>query len=319
MADQYDLLVIGTGPAGLTAALYGRRLGLDVVVLGDTPGGNVVNIESVQNYPGFMGGVSGAQLGTMIFAQVQAEGANLPMTRLDKLTYEDQEFIGTSITGEVYRAPAAILACGVAPKRLDIPNSDKPGIYYCSLCDGPLFRNRNASLAIIGGGNMAAHEALTLAKFAQRLIIIHRGDNLRAEAALANAIAAKANIEVLLNAQVVAFRAHEQIDGITVNLPGQENIDIPVDGVFLAIGWGADLGVIQVPVATTAEGFLKTDDKLMTSLPGLFAAGDVRDTDMRQIVTAVADGARAATYAQEFITENFKKTCGCKPPSFKVK
>ena len=308
MADQYDLMVIGTGPAGLTAALYGRRLGLDVVVLGDTPGGNLVNIESVQNYPGFIGGVSGAQLGTTIFAQVQAEGANFPMTCLDKLTYEDSEFVGISITGEVYRAPAAIVACGVAPKRLDIPNSNKRGIYYCSLCDGPLFRNRNATLAIIGGGNMAAHEALTLEKFAQRIIIINRGDNLRAEAALAKAIEEKANIEVLLNAQVIAFRANEQIEAVTVNLPGQENVDIPVDGVFLAIGWGADLRVIQLPVETTTEGFLKTDDKLMTSLPGLFAAGDIRDTDMRQIVTAVADGARAGTYAHEFITENVKKS-----------
>jgi thioredoxin reductase (NADPH) len=307
MAEQYDLLVIGTGPAGLTAALYARRLGLDVVVLGDTPGGNLVNIESVQNYPGFIGGVSGAQLGTLIFAQVQAEGADLTMTRLDKLIYEDQEFVGTSITGEVYRAPAAIIACGVAPKHLDIPNSDKRGIFYCSLCDGPLFRNRNATLAIIGGGNMAAHEALTLVKFAQRLIIIHRGDSLRAEAALARAIEEKANIEVLLNAEVIAFKANERIEAVTVNLPEQENLDIPVDGVFLAIGWGADLGVIQLPVETTTEGFLKTDDKLMTSLPGLFAAGDIRDTDMRQIVTAVADGARAATYVHEFITENVKK------------
>lgn len=307
MADAYDLLIIGTGPAGLTAALYGRRLGLKVVVLGDTPGGNVVNIESVQNYPGFVGGISGAQLGTMIFAQVQAEGAVFPMTRLDKLTYADQEFVGISITGEEYRAPAAIVSCGVAPKRLDIPNADKHGIYYCSLCDGPLFRNRNATLGIIGGGNMAAHEALTLEKFAQRIIIIHRGDNLRAEAALAQAMAATGNIEVMLNAQVVAFRADEQIDGVIVNLPGQDNVEIPVDGVFLAIGWGADLGVLQVPVDTTAEGFLKTDAKLMTSLPGLFAAGDIRDTDMRQIVTAVADGARAATYAHEFVTEHLKK------------
>jgi thioredoxin reductase (NADPH) len=307
MADQYDLMVIGTGPAGLTAALYGRRLGLDVVVLGDTPGGNLVNIESVQNYPGFIGGISGAQLGTMIFAQVQAEGADLPLTRLDKLTYEEPEFWGTTVNGDEYRAPAVIVACGVAPKRLDIPNSDKRGLYYCSLCDGPLFRGRNATLAIIGGGNMAAHEALSLEKFAQHVIIMYRGDNLKAEAALAKAIAAKPNIEVLLNAQVIAFRAEEQIDGVIVTLPGQGDVTIPVDGVFLAVGWGADLGVIQLPVETTAEGFLKTDAKLMTSVPGLFAAGDIRDTDMRQIVTAVADGARAANYAHEFITENVKK------------
>ena len=185
-------MVIGTGPAGLTAALYGRRLGLEVVVLGDTPGGNLVNIESVQNYPGFIGGVSGAQLGTMIFAQVQAEGADLPLTRLDKLTYGDQEFLGTSITGETYRAPAVIVACGVAPKRLDIPNSDKRASIIVHSVMGRYSEIEDATLAIIGGGNMAAHEALTLAQFAQRIIIIHRGDNLRAEAALAKALAEKA-------------------------------------------------------------------------------------------------------------------------------
>ena len=106
---------------------------------------------------------------------------------------------------------------------------------------------------------------------------------------------------------MLAFGAHEQIDSITVTLPGQGNVDIPVNGVFVAIGWGADLGVINLPVETTLEGFLKTDDKLMTSVPGLFAAGDVRDTDVRQIVTACADGARAATYASEFIRENANK------------
>ncbi len=305
--NEFELMIVGTGPAGLTAALYGRRLGLETVVFGDTPGGNLVKIELVPNFPGFVGGVPGAQLGAMMFAQVQSEGALLTMARLGKLTYEDRNFVGITEAGEKFQAPAAIVASGVVPNRLNVPNADKQGIYYCSLCDGPLFRNKDATLAVIGGGNMAAHEALSLAHFGKRIIMIYRGGSLRTEAALTKAIDETSNIEVLLNAQVLAFGAHERIDSITVASPGQGNVDIPVNGVFVAIGWGADLGVINLPVETTLEGFLKTDDKLMTSVPGLFAAGDVRDTDVRQIVTACADGARAATYAAEFIRENANK------------
>ena len=305
--NHFDLMVIGTGPAGLTAAIYARRMGLEVAVFGDTPGGNLVKIELVANYPGFMGGISGAQLGTMMYAQAQSEGAFIPLARLDKLKYEENEFLGITEAGEQYRAPAAIVASGVVPNRVDVPNADKEGIYYCSLCDGPLFRNKNATLAVLGGGNMAVHEALSLANFGKRVLIIHRGERLRAEAALRKAIEETGNIEVILNAKLLAFCAGEKIDCVTVALPGQGNVDIPVDGVFVAIGWGADLGVIQLPVKTSAEGFLKTDDKLMTSIPGLFAAGDVRDTDLRQIVTACADAARAATYAHDFLREHVKK------------
>lgn len=301
--NVFDLMIVGTGPAGLTAALYGRRMGLEVVVFGDTPGGNLVKIELVPNFPGFIGGVPGAQLGAMMFAQVQNEGALLPMARLEQLIQRDNNFLGITETGEEYQASVAIVASGVVPNRLDVPNSDKKGIYYCAICDGPLFRNKEATLAVIGGGNMAAHEALFLAHFGKRIIMIHRGDCLRCEAALTKAIAGTGNIEVLLNAQVLSFGAHEQIDSVNVTLTGQGNVNIPVNGVFLAIGWGADLGVIKLPVKTTLEGFLETDDKLMTSVPGLFAAGDVRNTDLRQIVMACADGARAATYASEFMRE----------------
>ncbi len=301
--NQFDLMVIGTGPAGLTAAIYAKRQGLDVVVFGDTPGGNLVMIENIGNYPGFVGGISGAQLGTTFFAQAQSEGAVFTMMRLDKLEQQEHTFVGTTQAAEQYFAPAAIVACGVSPKRIEVPNADKKGIHYCSLCDGPLFRNRDATLAVLGGGNMAAHEALSLANFAKRVVIIHRGPKLRAEAALAQAMQAKGNIEIIVDAQVDAFHAGDQIDAVEITLHGREKTEVAVDGVFLAVGWGADLGVLQLPLATTREGFIKTDHKLQTSVPGLFAAGDVRDTDLRQIVTACADGARAATYAYEFITE----------------
>ena len=303
MADYFDLIVIGTGPAGLTAAIYARRRGMRVAVFGDTPGGNIVKIEHVANYPGFIGGIFGAQLGTALFAQAQSEGAFLPMIRLDRLLPHENGFLGIAQTGEEYLAPAAVAAFGVVPRKLNIPNSDKKGIYYCSLCDGPLFRDKSATLAVLGGGNMAAHEALSLSVFAERVIIVNPASSLMAEEALVRQIEEKGNIEVLLNANIEAFHAGEgSIDGITVSVCGSEKIYIAVSGVFMAIGWGADLGVIQIPVETTQDGFLKTDAQLMTSTRGLFAAGDVRDTDMRQIVTACADGARVASYAFEYVS-----------------
>ena len=301
MAAPYDLIIIGTGPAGLTAAIYARRLGMEVAAFGDTPGGNLVKIRHISNYPGFIGGVFGAQLGATLFAQTQSEGAFLPMMRLDRLFERDDGFLGISEAGEEYSAPAAIVASGVLPLKLNIPNSEKKGIYYCSLCDGPSFRDKGSTLAVIGGENKAAQEALSLSAFADRVIIIHGGSSLSAEAALMRQIDKKGNIEVLLDAVVESFHAGEEIDGINVILNGREKSHIPVNGVFMAIGWSANLDVIQVPVETTSEGFLKTDDKLMTTVPGLFAAGDVRGTDMRQIVTACADGARAAKYAFEYI------------------
>lgn len=303
MADLFDLMIVGTGPAGLTAAIYGRRLGMEVAVFGDTPGGNLVKIEHILNYPGFAGGVPGAQLGAMFFAQAQTEGAFMPMMRLEKIVECEGGFLGTMEGGGEYFAPAAIIASGVMPRTLDVPNADKKGVYYCSLCDGPLFRNTGATLAVLGGGNMAVHEALSLSAFAERVIIVHRGNSLRAEAALVRQIDERGNIEVLVDAVVQEFEAADQIDAVTVVVRGKEKRTVPVNGVFMAIGWGADLGVVEMEVETTSEGFLKTDSKLMTSAPGLFAAGDVRDTDTRQIVTACADGARAATFAFDYIRE----------------
>jgi thioredoxin reductase (NADPH) len=302
MVDRYDLIVIGAGPAGLTAAIYGRRLGLKVIVFGDTPGGNLMKIENVSNYPGAMGGIGGAQLGAMLFAQAQGEGAFLPMTRLARIRKHEDGFLGIAENGEEYLSLAAIVASGVVRRKPDVPCPGKSGIYYCSLCDGPLFRNKGATLAVLGGGNMAMHEALSLSAFADRVIIIHKENELRVEEALMRQARDRNNIEFLLDAVVQSFHATDEIiDGIDVTVNGKETYRVPVDGVFMAIGWDAALNVIEFSIETTPEGFLKTDGSFMTSMPGLFAAGDVRDTDIRQVITACADGARSANYAFEYI------------------
>lgn len=299
--NQYDLMIVGTGPAGLTAAIYGQRLGMNVVVLGDTPGGNLYMIEKLMNYPGFIEGIPGAQFGASAFAQAKKEGAFFPMIRLNQLSHSDDQFVGIDLNSQEYFAPVTLVACGVIPRTLEVPNVDKKGIFLCSLCDGPLFRNKDATLAVIGGGNMASQEALSLSKIAKQVVQIYRGNPLKTEAVLQKAVEKKDNIEVLLNTQVVAFSGEECIDGIIVSTKEDNEREISVDGVFMAVGWGPNLDMLQISVETTSEGYIKTNEKLMTSFSGLFAAGDIRDTDIRQVVTACADGARAATYAFEFL------------------
>ncbi len=303
-ANEFDLIIVGSGPAGITAAIYGQRLGMSVVLFGDTPGGNSYMIEHLENYPGFMGGVPGAQWGVSAFAQAQAEGTMCPMSKVDRLYRDDDGrlFVAVDSHGEEYRAQTAVLACGLVPNTEGIPPIDKKGVYFCSLCDGPLFRGKNATLAVIGGGNMAGQQCLTLAKVASRVVMVYRGARLSMEAVMRQAIEKSDNIEILLGTTVQGYRGGgAELDGLLVTTAGGEKKEIDADGVFVAIGWNPKLGMMEINVDTTEEGYLKTDGKLMTSFPGLFAAGDIRDTDMRQVVTACADGARAATYALEYI------------------
>ena len=301
--NQYDLMIVGTGPGGLTSAIYGQRLGMNTVVFGDIPGGNLYMIENLMNFPGFVGGVPGAQFGATTFSQAQAEGASIPMIRLENLSHRDNQFVGVDVNGQEYSASAAIVACGVIPRTLEVPNVDKKGVYFCALCDGPLFRGRNATIAIIGGGNMAGNEAMSLSKFADRVILIYHGEKLKMEAVMRKAVEAKDNIEILLNTEVMSFEGEDQIESIIVSTEAGKKREISANGVFMAIGWRPNLDMLDIPVETTQEGFIKTDNKLMTSFPGLFAAGDVRDTDIRQVITACADGARASTYAFEYLEE----------------
>ncbi|MBW2204712.1 MAG: FAD-dependent oxidoreductase, partial [Deltaproteobacteria bacterium] len=197
--DQYDLMIVGTGPGGLTSAIYGQRLGMNTVVFGDIPGGNLYMIESLMNFPGFVGGVPGAQFGATTFSQAQSEGASIPMIRLENLSHKNNRFVGIDVNGQEYSATAAIVACGVIPRTLEVPNVDKKGVFFCALCDGPLFRGQNATIAIIGGGNMAGNEAMSLSKFADRVILIYHGEKLKMEAVMRKAVEAKDNIQILLN------------------------------------------------------------------------------------------------------------------------
>ena len=297
----YDLMILGTGPAGLTAAIYGSRLGLRVVVFGDTPGGNVYMINNLLNYPGFVGGIPGTQFGVITFQQAQREGAFFPMARLDKLNFSNGLFSGADVNGHEYAAKAALIATGREPVRLDVPNGNMNGIHFCSNCDGPLYRDKNATLAVIGNGNPAGQHALALSKIADKVLLVCPDAKFMADAAHRQLIEQKDNISLLLGMEVIGFKGRDFVEAIVVSTEQEKDKDIAVNGAFMAFGWKPITDMLAIEVDKTEEGYLKTDENLMTSFTGLFAAGDVRDTDLFQVITSCADGARAAMYAMEFL------------------
>ena len=302
--NRYDLLILGAGPAGITAALYGQRMGLKTVVFGDIPGGSTYMIEHLANFPGFMEAISGTQFGTMAFQQAQSEGALFTLTRLKRLENQKGLFVGLDVDKKEFTATGAVVATGRVHKKLEVPNDDLRGVHFCSICDGPLYRGKNAALAVVGGDNVAAQHALSLSRIADTVMLICRSDRLKMDALHKNLIEKQKNIELLMNTEVRGYKGAEVVEGIEVLSEVNKEHEIEVDGIFLSIGWRPNTDMLDVAVETTPDGYLKTDEKLMTSFPGLFAAGDVRDTDMWQVLTACADGARAAKYAAEFIEKS---------------
>ncbi len=299
--NRYDLMILGSGPAGLTAALFGQRLGLKVIVFGDIPGGSTYMIHHLANFPGFMEEISGTQFGTMTFQQAQREGAFFTMTRLKRLGHENDAFVGVDVDSRQHVASCAIVATGRVPKRLAVANANITGVHFCSICDGPRDRGKNAILAVVGSDNTAGQHAVTLSRIAEKVLLISRSDKLTMDAAHKNLIEKQKNIEQLLNTEVTAYKGADVIKGVEVSSKSGNDRELAIDGIFLTIGWRPNTKMLDLQVEKTSEGYLKADQKMMTSFPGLFAAGDVRETDMWQVLTACADGARAAKYASEFI------------------
>ncbi len=299
--ESSDLMIVGAGPAGLSAAIYARRQGLVTTVFGDMPGGNLYMIQKVSNYPGFKDGVPGMQLGSFIFSQAQSEGANLTMTNVERLEKNGSSFIVVDTNGARHSSPAAIIATGGKPKRLAVENSNLEGIHTCAMCDGPLYRGKEATLAVVGSGDRGGHLCLLLSIIGRKIILLDTNAALEMNAALQSAVAELDNVEILLGTEILAFTGENDIDGVQVSTGGGPPKKIAVDAVFLAAGWKPNTAMISFPLKTTPQGYIITDEKLMTSCPGLYAVGDVRDSDVKQILTSCADGARAAVYATEWL------------------
>lgn len=299
--QNIDLLIVGIGPAGITAALYGKRLGLTTLACGDIPGGNLYMIEALHNFPGFMEGISGTELGIKMYQQAQLQGAEFNMARIVKIHCVDGQFEGIDANGQSHRASTAIIATGRIPMHLELAGHNMKGIHSCSVCDGPLYRGQAATLAVVGSNNAAAHHAATLSRVAGSVLLIYRSAEAKMDAARAALLAGIDNIKVLPETEVVAYKGQEALTALEVRSKDGLIREIPVKGVFTAIGWQPNNDLVDVKIEMTPDGYIVTDETLMTSYPGLFAAGDVRKTDMRQVLTACADGARAAKFAAEYI------------------
>lgn len=300
-----DMLIIGGGPGGYTAALYAAQAGLSVTVLEKLcPGGQMAQAARIGNYPGFGTGISGFDLGEKMRRDAELSGAGTKLA--EALRAELSGKIKTVETREgVLLGRTVVLATGAGPQTLELPNETAllgRGLSYCAACDGMFFREK--TVVVVGGGNTAAADALHLARICRKVIVVHRRDTLRAARISIDALARAENVEFIWNSTVAALLGSDRVTGVTVKhvLTGGET-QIPCDGVFVCIGRKPASELARGQLALDDSGYVLAGESTRTSLPGVYAVGDVRAKELRQIVTAVADGAAAAHHAQAFLAE----------------
>ena len=302
MAKIYDVIVVGGGPAGYTAAMYGARAGLDVLVLEKlSAGGQMAETTLVENYPGFPDGVDGFELGQQMQLQAEKFGAVSEIAQLISAELEGSVKRLVTDSGE-FSSRAVILATGAGPRKLDIPGEEKGGVHYCAACDG--MRYRGKTVMVVGGGNSAVHEALQLSRIAGKVILVHRRDSLRADKVYHQALMDAPNIEFMWDSAVSALHHEGKLTGVSViNLKNNEEVFVPCDGVFISIGRKPDTEIFRGQLELDRSGYIVAGEDTRASLPGVFAAGDMRTKALRQIITAASDGAVAAHYAGEYIAK----------------
>jgi len=301
---MYDLIIVGGGPAGLTAGIYAVRSGLETLILERNEiSGQIAMADIVENYPGFPS-ISGPELMEKYKSHAQEIGVKTKITDVLSVRSEGEKKIVTTDSGDL-ESKAVIIATGANPKHLNVPGEEElisKGVSYCAICDGPFFRNK--TVVVIGGGNSAVTDALFLSKIARKVYLVHRRDWLRAEKVLQDRAFATSNIEFILNAYVVKIVGSsggvKRVEKIVYkDLTSGESRELATDGVFIYVGIHPNTEIVNVE--KDEEGFIKTDRSLETSEKGIYAVGDCRDTPIWQLVAAVRDGALAATAANEYI------------------
>lgn len=303
------VMILGSGPAGNTAAIYAARAGLDPLLIhGEQPGGQLTITTDVDNYPGFADTVQGPWLMEQMEAQARAVGTNIVTDTIVSLDLSKRPFVAEGELGDVYTAETLILCTGAQAKWLGIPGETEylgSGVSACATCDGPFFKNKR--VAVIGGGNTAVEEALFLSKLCEHVTLIHRRDELRAEKMLQARLLNAPNIDVIWShlAQEISGQ-NGRMTGMTLRSTKHDDTQfVPFDGVFIAIGHSPNTGLVSQAVDLDAEGYVVTrPDSTHTSVSGVFAAGDVKDKTFRQAVTAAGSGCMAALEAEKFISES---------------
>ena len=304
MEASYELVIIGAGVAGLTAAQYGARANLKTLVIEEmAPGGQALLIDTLENYPGILEPVSGFDLAETMRAQAERFGAEFLSTSVEKVEKQGTGFIVRSSDG-VLRAEALIVATGAKHRRLGIPGEDEfigRGVSYCATCDGPFFKGKR--ILVVGGGDSACDEAMYLSKLSDKVVMIHRKDRFRAQKALAERVLRNPSVSVVFNTVALRISGTKKVESVTLrNLETGETRDEAFDAVFVFIGSDPNTAIVP-ETAKDETGSIVADDSMASSVPGLFAAGDVRASPFRQIITACSDGAIAAHAASHYIDE----------------
>ena len=303
MDNRYDVIVIGGGPGGYTAALYAARANLSVLVLEKfSPGGQMATTDIVENYPGFAEGINGFELGVQMKQGAERFGVQSKLAEVKSVELNaNPKLVHTR--KDTFEAKTVILATGAFPRELGLENETNlrgRGVSYCATCDGAFYRGK--TVVIVGGGNTAVADAIFLAKICEKVYLVHRRDELRASKTYMEALEKTENIEFIWSSEVVEIEAEQFVTGVKVKSRKDDSIrQVPCDGIFVAIGNIPNTELIQGQVDLDEAGYVLADETTKTNIPGVFAVGDMRKKPLRQIVTAVADGAVASKFAEEYV------------------
>ena len=305
MRHIYDMIIIGGGPAGYTAALYAARAGLDALVTERmSAGGQMALTGEIDNYPGFDEGIDGFTLGMKMQKGAERFGVKTKYTEVTSVDFSEK-LKALETTNGTFFAKTVVIAAGANPRQLGVPLEREmtgKGVHYCAHCDGRFYKGK--TVLVIGGGNSAAADALYLSHLAAKVFVVHRRDSLRAEKIFHEPLIQAENVKFLWNRTVSELIADDRITGVKVRDVKTQNItDIACNGVFVSIGRKPATEFLGDSVKLDSSGYVIADESTMTNVKGVFAAGDIRTKALRQIVTAAADGAVAVHYAEQYLAE----------------
>ena len=303
---MYDVIIVGGGPAGLTAGIYAARGGLkSAIVELAMPGGQAASTENIENYPGFPNGINGFELMTLFHKQALSFGVEFIFEEVQKLEL-NQSIKKIHTNSQVLEARSVIITAGSKPRPLGVPGEDVfrgGGVSYCATCDGAFFKGK--TVVVVGGGDAAIEEGTYLTKFAEEVIIVHRRTGFRASQTAMNRAKENPKIRFELNAVVEEILGSNNVEGVRIKdvLNGTKR-EIRADGVFIYVGTDPNAQFIEGEIETDDRGYILTDHRLQTNIVGVYAAGDIRNTPLRQVATAVGDGALAAVEVEKYLSES---------------